>query len=145
MQNERPSLFRVISVDYVSLLSILFPVIFWVWTAYGFYTEDDSSQFFMLLSTGISIVAIPLFFWRYRSIASIFEDGLEAAGTITGINFFRGRGRVEYAYTFQGQKYSSGNAVNRTQHTRDLKAGQKVTVLVDRNNPKRAFVKEIYL
>jgi len=145
MQNERPSVFRVIGEDYVSLLSILFPLLFWIYSAFSLYTRDDSSRFFVLLSAVITAVAIPLLLWRYRSISAVFEEGLQAQGTITSIHFFRGRGRVSYVYTFQGQKYSSGNAINKTKHSRNLEVGQQVTLLIDRNNPQRAFVKEIYL
>jgi hypothetical protein len=145
MSNQKPSLFRVISVDYLSLLSVLFPVVFWIYTAYCFYTADDSLQFFLLLAIGLTVVGIPLLFWRYRLIASVFDDGIETQGTITGVRFFRGRGRVDYTYSFQGQKFVGGNSVNRTKSTRALHDGQKVTILMDRNDPKRAFVKEIYL
>lgn len=145
MQNQKPSLFRVISVDYPSLLSFLFPITFWVLTAYYYYIGSDSFQLFVLLSTGATVLGIPYLFWRFYIISSVFEDGLEVPGTVTGIGFFRGRGRVDYTYTHQGQKYISGNAINRTKHTKGLQSGQQVTILVDRNTPKRAFVKDIYL
>ncbi|MGB8982186.1 MAG: DUF3592 domain-containing protein [Anaerolineales bacterium] len=145
MQNHRPSLFRVISVDYASLLAVLFPVVFWVWSGYYFYSGDDSLQLFLTLSAIVSLVAIPFLFWRYRMISSIFEDGIETQGTVTATRFFRGRGRIEYAYSLQGQKFVSSNAVNRTQYTRELSEGQQVTVFMDRDNPKRAFLKEVYL
>lgn len=145
MNRQRPSLFRIISNDYPSLLAVLFPVVFWIFTAYFFYGGDASAELFLLLSAGMTVVAIPVLIWRYRMVASVFEDGMETPGTIQSIHFFRGRGRVEYIYTFQGQKYASGNAVNRTKYTRDLSGGQSVTVVVDPENPKRAFIKEIYL
>ncbi len=145
MRNQRPSLFRVIFADYVSLLSVLFPLIFWLFSVYYLYAGDEAARFFVILSAGLSLVGLPFFLWRYGSISGIFEDGLDAQATITGINFFRGRGRVDYAYSFQGQKYSSGNTVSKTKYTKDLRVGQQVTVCVDRNNPRRAFVKEIYL
>jgi hypothetical protein len=75
----------------------------------------------------------------------VFEDGTEAKGVVTGLSFFRGRGRVQYSYTVHGEKQTSDNAINKNGRTRKLKVGQKVTVLVDRNNPKRAFIREIYL
>lgn len=145
MQTQKPSLFRVISVDYPSLLSFLFPITFWILTAYYFYYNEDSLQTFLILSAGISIVCIPLLLWRFYTISSVFEDGLEVQGTIMSVGFFRGRGRVDYTYMHQGQKYASGNAINRTKYTKELQGGQQVTILVDRNSPKRAFVKEIYL
>ncbi|HKJ37526.1 MAG TPA: DUF3592 domain-containing protein [Anaerolineales bacterium] len=145
MQNQKPSLFRVILVDYSSLLAALFPITFWILTTYYFYTGDDGLQFFVLLSTGVTVLGIPYLFWRFHIISSVFEDGLEVQGTIMSVSFFRGRGRADYTYTHQGQKYISGNAISRTKYTRTLQSGQQVTILVDRNTPKRAFVKEIYL
>lgn len=145
MQSQKPSFFRVISVDYPSLLSFLFPVVFWALTAYYFYTENDSMQLFMLLSVGVTVVGIPYLFWRFYIISSVFEDGLEVQGTIMDIGFFRGRGHINYTYIHQGQKYISGNAINKSKYTKGFQGGQQVTILVDRNSPKRAFVKEIYL
>lgn len=145
MNKQKPSLMRVISNDYPSLLAALFPIVFWAFTAYFYYGGDTSSELFLLLSIGITLAAAPVLIWRYRLISSVFEDGMETPGTIQSVYFFRGRGRVEYVYMFQGQKYSSGNAVNRTKYTRTLRDGQPVTVFVDPENPKRAFIKEIYL
>lgn len=145
MQSQKPSLFRVISVDYPSLLSFLFPVVFWSVTVYYFYTGNDSMQLFALLSVGATVLGIPYLFWRFYIISSVFEDGLEVQGMIMGVGFFRGRGRVDYTYVHQGQKYISSNAINRSKYTRGLQGGQQVAILVDRNSPKRAFVKDIYL
>ncbi|HEX9838566.1 MAG TPA: DUF3592 domain-containing protein, partial [Anaerolineales bacterium] len=82
---------------------------------------------------------------RYRTISSVFEDGTEAKGVVTGLSFFRGRGRVQYSYTFQGEKQTSDNAINKNGRTRKLRVGEAVTVIVDPNDPKRAFIREIYL
>jgi hypothetical protein len=145
MQNQKPSLFRVVSVDYPSQVSFMFPVVFWVVSAYFFYTGNESMPLFVLLSIIASVVGIPFLFWRYWIISSVFEDGMQTQGIITGISFYRGRGRLQYSYNFQGQKYTSGNVINRSKYTRNMEDGQQVAILVDRNNPKRAFVKEIYL
>lgn len=145
MQPQKPSLSRILFGDYASLLSALFPLIFWTFTGYYFFVGDNSAQFFMFLSAIITVIAVPFFLWRYRSISSVFEDGMESQGTITAISFFRGRGRVNYVYNFQGQEYGSGNTINRTKYTKDLRVGQQVSIFVDRENPKRAFIKQIYL
>jgi len=145
MQSQSPSLFRVISTDYPSFLSVLFPVVFGGFTAYFFLTGNDASQLFLLLAIGVTVIGVPFLFQRYRTISSVFKDGMESKGVVTSIGFFRGRGRVVYSYTFQGEKQSSGNAINKNSRTRNLKVGQAVTVLVDRNDPKRAFIREIYL
>lgn len=145
MNKETPSLARIVTNDYPALLAALLPVVFWAITAYFSFSVNPSAGFFLMLSAGITVVAIPLLIWRYRMIFAVFENGIETPATVQSIYFFRGRGRVEYVYTFQGQKYASGNAVNRTKYTSRLRDGQSVTVFVHPENPKRAFIKEIYL
>jgi hypothetical protein len=52
---------------------------------------------------------------------------------------------VEYVYTYQGQKYASGNAIHKVKQTQGLKIGEEVLVMIDRNNPKRAFIRDLYM
>ena len=145
MKSQNLSLFRMISTDYASFLSVLFPIVFGGFSAYFFFTGNNALQLFLLLAIGAIVLGVPYLIQRYRTLSSVFADGIEAQGTITNIFFFRGRGRVEYSYTVQGKKQTSSNAINKNSRTRGLKVGQTVIVVVDRNNPNRAFIKEIYL
>ena len=145
MQGRSPSLPRVISTDYPSFLSVLFPIVFGGFSLYFFFTGNDALRLFLPLAIGAALVGVPVLVQRYGTISSVFENGTEAKGVVTGLSFFRGRGRVQYSYTFQGEKQTSDNAINKNGRTRKLRVGQTVTVLVDRNNPKQAFIREIYL
>ncbi len=145
MQSQRPSLFRVISTDYPSFLSVLFPIVFGGFSIYFFFAGNDAYRLFLPLAMIVTVIGVPVLVRRYRTISSVFVDGTEAKGIVTGLSFFRGRGRVQYSYTFQGEKQSSDNAINKNGRTRKLRVGQNVTVLVDRNNPKQAFIRDIYL
>jgi uncharacterized protein DUF3592 len=145
MQSRSPSLFRVISTDYPSFLSVLFPIVFGSFSLYFFFTGNDALRLFLPLAIGVAVVGVPVLVQRYRTISSVFADGIQTSGIVTGLNFFRGRGRVEYSYTFQGEKQLSGNAINKNSRTRKLRIGQPVTLLVDLGNPKRAFIQDIYL
>lgn len=145
MQNQSPSLFRVISTDYPSYLSVLFPVVFVGFTIYFFAVGNDAVQLFLFLAIGVTVIGIPILVQRYRTITSVFESGQQINGVITSIGFFRGRGNVGYSYTFQGEKLTSSNAINRNSRTRNLRVGQTVKILVDPDNPKQAFIREIYM
>ena len=145
MKSQNPSLFRVISTDYSSFLSVLFPIVFGGFSVYFFIAGNNALQLFLFLAIGAIVLGVPYLVQRYRNISSVFADGIEAQGTVTNIFFFRGRGRAEYSYIVQGKKQTSSNAVNKNSRTRSLKVGQTVTVVVDRNDPKLAFIKEIYL
>ena len=145
MQGRNPSLFRVVSTDYPSFLSVLFPIVFGAFSLYFFFAGNDALRLFLPLAIGVTVVGVPVLVQRYRTISSVFAEGMQTKGVVTGLSFFRGRGRLEYSYTFQGEKQVSGNAINKNSRTRKLRVGQAVTVIVDRNNPKRAFIQEIYL
>lgn len=145
MQGRGPSLFRIISTDYASFLSVLFPIMFGGFSLYFFFTGNDALRLFMPLAIVATGIGVPVLIQRYRTITSVFAEGERAKGEITGIGFFRGRGVVKYSYMVQGKKQLSDNAVNKNGRTRTLRVGQKVTVFVDRRDPKRAFIQEIYL
>ena len=145
MQNQSPSLLRIISTDYPSYLSVLFPIVFGAFTIYFFITKHNSSQLFLLITSVVTIIGVPTLIWRYRTISSVFTNGIPTKGVITAIGFLRGRGRIEYSYTAQGETHTSSNAINRNGHTRKLRIGQNVKVVVDPGDPKRAFIQEIYL
>ena len=49
MQNQSPSLFRVISTDYPSFLSVLFPIVFGGFTAYFFLAGMSRYNYFCFL------------------------------------------------------------------------------------------------
>ena len=145
MSNQRPSFFRVISTDYPSFLSFLFPVAFGGFSAYFFFTGNDAFRLFIIPAIGAIVFGIPFLIKRYRMISTVFQSGIQTQGKVTGIGFFRGQGRVEFTYTVDGKKQSSSNAINRNSHTRKLSVGQKVKVLVDRSDAERAFIQDIYL
>lgn len=145
--NKQPALVKIITTDYAAFLAFLFPVVAW-----GFYfimivfQNVNLADFTLpMIFAVITIVSLSMLFWRVQVFNTIFNDGIEAPATISNISFFRDRGRVDYIYTFQGQKYVSGNAVHKVRQTQNLQIGEQVIVVVDRNNPKRAFIRDLYL
>jgi Protein of unknown function (DUF3592). len=114
-------------------------------TIYFFAIGNSALQLFLFLAIGVTIIGIPVLLQRYKTISSVFANGEQTKGVITSIGFFRGRGSVGYSYSFHGEKLTSSNAINRNSHTRNLRVGQTVKVFVDPDNPKRAFIQEIYM
>lgn len=145
MHNQSPTLFRIISTDYPSYLSVLFPIVFVGFTIYFFVVGNDALQLFLFLAIGVTVIGVPVLLQRYKTISSVFANGEQTKGVVTSIGFFRGRGNVGYSYTFNGEKLTSSNAINRNGRTRSLRVGQTVKVFVDPDNPQRAFIQEIYM
>jgi hypothetical protein len=83
--------------------------------------------------------------WRVGLLWRAFRNGTQVRGKILSVYLRRDRGRVEYTYIFDNQEFKSGAAVHRTKQTKALKQGDRVILMVDRANPKRAFIRDLYL
>lgn len=155
--SDQPSLARIVWTDYPAFLALLFPLM--IWASYlllvGFNspfnppgdstaTSQENLRIFYI-SIVLSLICLPLLAWRLLLIRSVFSHGLEVRGKIDSIYFSRDRGRVTYTYTFLGQNYTSGTSLHRTRKARELQTGDQVTLVVDRDKPKRAFIRDLYL
>lgn len=140
-----PTLLRVIQVDYAAQLGSLMPVVVWGLWIVMLAIQPDDAAFFRTLAVPITVIGLGLLFWRSRIIMQTYEDGNQAEGVVSNVSFFRGRGRIYYAYTAASQKYLGSNAVNQASRARTIRPGQMVTVTYSRHAPKRAFVDELYL
>lgn len=145
MLEKRPAVQRIFSTDYATFLATMFMVI-----AAGAFLFDrlveplTVSQELPYFAAFACVVGVPIIVWRIRLITSAFEYGWDVDGDILEIGFFRGRGRVTYIYTVQGQRYQTANAILRNRVTRSLQRGQKVKIVANRENPKVAFIRSIY-
>lgn len=140
-----PSLLRIIRVDYSASIGVIAPLVIWGMALAARFLDPEAASFFLLLGPIVTVFGLLLVFWRSWIIRSTFEDGEQVHGTVVGSDFFRGRGRVVYVYTYRGEKYQSSNAVQSSTMTRSLTPGKSVTVVVSKLNPKRAFLHELYL
>lgn len=154
---QKPSVLRIIQSDYTALFAVAFPVIAWVIyvaTAYfGFFPglrgrdplTGASAPFFFYLGLVTTLIGVPVFIWRVRSFQALFARGVEVPGRVASISFYRDRGRVEYAYTYEGNTYQGGNAIMKTGRTKALQPGDEVVLIVDKDNPKRALIRDLYV
>jgi len=145
--NKQPSLVKIITIDYAAFMALLFPIITWgIYMVLVVLQKVKTTDFSLLaIYTGITIVAVGVMGWRIQVFNSVFNDDIEVPAIISNVFFFRDRGRIDYVYTYQGQKYASGNTVHKVKQTRSLLVGEQVIVMLDRNNPKRAYIRNLYL
>jgi hypothetical protein len=66
-------------------------------------------------------------------------------GKITYISLFKDRGRIEFSYIFEDKEYVSGIAVHQNTYIKSLKEGQQINVVVNKENPKKAFIKDMFV
>jgi hypothetical protein len=146
MNSDHPSLWRIAQTDYFASIVTTIPLVAW-----GMYlllpgpAGQARDLWLAYAAFGLTLICGLILLWRWRFIASVFQNGKQIEGTITQADFRRERGRVTYTYVFQGQKYKSVNTVLKNKRTSLIYNGQKVMVIVSSNNPKRAFLQEIYL
>lgn len=152
-----PSPFRIAQTDYVAFLALAFPAVFWVIhiaTAYfGFFPDlrgrepltEAAAPFFRHLGIITTLVGVPLFVWRVRSFQALFAQGVPVMGRMTSVSFFRDRGRVEYTYAYEGRTYNGYHVVMKTKRTQALRPDTEVMLIVDRSNPKRALIRDVYV
>lgn len=159
MQNDtaRPSVFAILRSDLAALAGLLLPAaflaIYLATDVFGFFPgfrgrdalDRGDAPFFLYLGLAAAAVGIPLFLWRVRNFQSLFAQGTAVTGQITNVQFSRDRGRVDYAYQYEGVSYSGWNAVSKNKRTRSLEVGEAVTLLVSKDNPKKAAIKDIYV
>lgn len=146
------SITKAVKSDYLSMLSSIAPIVFWAlyidsqWIGI-FQAPDQPSDplFFLILALSGTIVFGLALALRLQSIISHFENGVEVEGMIKAIWLFRGRGRVEYQYQYEGIQYQSGNAIHKTEFARSLHEGQNVKLVVRKDKPNKALIKDMYV
>jgi hypothetical protein len=141
----RPSLGQIIQVDYSASLAFWFPVALWALLAFYKLTGRPPTAQTVKISIAVTIIGVVILAWRYLHYASVSKKAQVTPGTISGIATFLDGGKVKYTYTFQGETFVGSNAVHLTRKSRGLKVGDAVTLIVDRERPGRAFIKDLFL
>lgn len=145
MESKTPSFVKIVWTDYSAFLAAIAIVVTSGMLALDQFTHWLGMGDSLIYMTAIAVlVGVPVIFWRARLISSVFEFGWEAEADIIDIGFFRDRGRVTYVFTIQGQRYQVGNAIMKTRFTKSLQRGQKVKVVAQRDNPQKAFIRDMY-
>lgn len=149
----RPSAFRILRTDYLSSLAVIVPLVgfalFILTGVFGLHifrrgVDVSDAPFFLKWGLISGAIGIPLLFWRLRAIQSLFARGVEVPGSVLSANFHRGRGRIEFAYFFQGVEHSAGAAVQKNYTVRRMLSRDEVIVIVDPENPRKAFLRDLF-
>lgn len=150
---RKPSLFRVLWLDYTAFMALALPAALWVVTAIWVtpWSRDSGvvsplgRQALLISSVIVAILGATLAAWRYINVRRLFRDGVETTGILARVDFFGDRGRLEYDYTVEGQPHRSGAVLHRDLRVRLMQVGQAVVLIVDARNPRRAVIRDLYL
>jgi hypothetical protein len=145
MNEKQPSILKIIWIDYWAFISGMFCLV-----AVGMYVYDtffggNPTQSFTWLSLGIFILGLLGLAWRYVSLVSLYNSGLETKATVSEVGFFRDRGYIKYIYPYENKKYASRMTVMKNKTTICYQVGTQIEVIVDRENPKKSMIKDLFV
>jgi hypothetical protein len=150
---QGPSITRIIWTDYTAFLATIFPVVIWIvylawvpdWRGDGPVIPAWMVSYVLVFSLLVTLGGALILAWRVWLINSAFRNGSVVSGRIAAVSLKRDRGRLEYTYTFKKKFYQSGVAIHRNAQTKELRAGEKIILLVDPKQPTRAFMRDLYI
>ncbi len=145
----KPSTRRIIWTDWPALASTWGMPLCWVASfgvpyAYTFRGAQPYDPLPLSFPTAVTAILAGVLFWRINRIRSLFQRGHVTKGIITGIWIVKDRGRLEYAYEFNGRQWHAWSSVHKNQTVLSLVENQTVDVLVDVVRPTNAIVRDIY-
>lgn len=145
MNDKRPSIVKIIWVNYWAFLSAIFAIVGPSIYIYDRFFAPKPTENFFWIAIGIFFSALLGLLTRIVSILSICNNGQNVKATIFEIGFFRDRGHIKFLYTFQGQKYIVRQRVMKNKITLQFQHGQEVDILINSENPKKAVIKDLFM
>ena len=150
---RKPALRRIIWTDYPAFYASLVPVVSWIvllawlpdWRGDGPVISPEARPLFLTLAAIATVAGLGVLIWRVCLVHKLFCKGVQVRGKISSVEIRRDRGWVDFFYIFDHKEYTSRIEVHRNAQTKGLKAGDLVVLVVDRSNPKRAFIRDLYL
>jgi hypothetical protein len=158
MLEQKYSVKKIISHDYITLASLICFVITAVLLAemyfLGYFVSkrllelvyvpvEDRFVYYCIFG-GFACVGLACFIFRMSIIKSYFISGTNIKGTITGLTYWRDRGRITFKYTFEGQEYHRKIMIHTTSETSNLGKDDEVNVLVKPANHSKAIIMDIF-
>lgn len=145
MNNKSPSLIKIIWVDYWAFLSVMAAVLaigFYIYNAFLASAPMPGVDIFILAAVVAGLFGLA---WRYISITSLINGGLETKATISEIGFFRDRGFIKYIYLHEGNKLVGHTSVMKNKMSARFTPGQEVIIVVDRENPRKTLLVDLFV
>jgi len=156
MIENRYSVKKILSRDHITLTAFITFVVTIVISLevyfIGYVITKHSIQlvpfeerlFYVYIFGGIAFVSLVCFIARMYIIKSYFGTGIEVKGKILELRYWRDRGAIIFAYSFEGQEYRKQLAIHITKATSNLGKDDEVRILVKPENHSKAIIKDIF-
>ena len=144
-ERKRPSILRIIDSDYAAALALLLLVLFWLLFGMLSVLHLFDLQILRYLVIGLTAGSLMLLAWRCWLIRRIFTEGVETLGEIRQVWFYHERGQLVVTYIWEKRPVQKNSMIPKNNYTKTLQEGQQIPLMVDRRQPKRAFLRDLYL
>lgn len=151
-KTRMPSFSKIIVTDYPAFLASLAPIfLFLIYIILLIVQRNlvrpllpQVMEAIVYLLLGLTLLALLFMFYRAWLIQRVFRRGSDVQGKVTTLELRRLGGRVGYTYSFGQKRLTSGAALRSSPQTKKIRKGDRVLVVVDRDNPKQAFLRDLY-
>ena len=144
-ERKRPSILRIIDSDYAAALALLLLVLFWLLFGMLSVLHLFDLQILRYLVIGLTAGSLMLLAWRCWLIRRIFTEGVETLGEIRQVWFYHERGQLVVTYIWEKRPVQKNSMIPKNNYTKTLQEGQQIPLMIDRRQPKRAFLRDLYL
>lgn len=141
-----PTLWKMIEADYAAWLSVVVPVVLWIFFLFLYFTKIGGPDITNMISpisvvTAIALTGLAI---RYTMLRAHFAKAELVPGKIVRYMHLQDIGRVIYTYTFGRQDYRTVNFVHNSIRTIHLERLEEIRVAVNPDRPQSALIYDLY-
>ena len=154
----KPNLKKILSTDYKTMQAYIMAIVFICIPLLENYlglvsmftdsqVSDDRltlAEFLVLFCPIAALAATGYCLVRVAMIYFSMSRSIVVDGFVREVPNF-GMGLLEYGFDLEGKSYQAENLVRITPEVKTLEAGQQVEVIVNPRNPRKAFLKQLYI
>lgn len=141
---DKPRIGKIIANDYIAMIAVVSIFVLPAVLVFAGLKEGGFDRYLSYAAVGI-VLAVAGFIARINWVTRILERGAPVRGVIREINAYKDRGRIEFDYEYAGHKLSAGMAVHLSKAVKELQPGDHVNVVVDREKPTRALLRDLFV
>ena len=149
----RPSAGRLASKDvaFLFLLSgLVTPIVIVAAALFVAQNNTDESELlvptFMIVAVLDAAIGLGFYFFRWRFFSNFLASATEARGEVTFVSPVGQERSLEYKYAYLGKDYNVANKQGSMSSKRSkLKAGDKITVLLNPEKPSESLILDLYV
>jgi hypothetical protein len=131
-----PALFCAFAIPGIWIIGFVFPYL-----RHGAQFDTTAA---LTVALPISVIAGGFLLWRIGRIQRLFALGRLVPGLVLDVRIIRDRGRLDFTYKLDGNRFRSWMPIHKNKQTLALPPNQEVEVLVDASRPSRAVVRHLY-